>query len=205
MELFFAQVGRPLDPSFVSRMRSCKPEYLFQTLIAEWAKGWQKQIHIFGLIYRGKKYPVMVALQEGEEQVAILQFSRKQFRELCGGHQPFPERVYELADSDGAVVDGEWFDRRNAKLKIGIDKQLDEIVAPAASIPQLLSCYALSSAGDIRIRRELVGDASYRPVPCYRLEMCFHGTEDTQYEWREIIFVREDRLQRFLHRRSSTS
>ena len=74
------------------------------------------------------------------------------------------------------------------RLRITESDEFDSFMVPAASIPELIVSYALSTAGKVSINEEMVEDRYNRFKEAYRIRLQFFGDE-TGRGWFESHLV----------------
>lgn len=113
---------------------------------------------------------------------------------------PVCEKLYPFADQEGFTVDHEWFDQRDKKLKVKSDSWEGIPLAPATSLLPLILSYVMSSAGMAQVKRELVHiQPGVRDAA--QLQLTFMGENLTGPGFKEVVYVRLDRLQKLVQGR----
>jgi len=74
--------------------------------------------------------------------------------------QSLNEDVTRFDDQDGSSPDGEWFEKRNARLGVLLDGRRSVNIAPPSALGELVLSYALSSVGfaEVGLARKANGD-----------------------------------------------
>jgi len=120
------------------------------------------------------------------------------------GYQPLNEEIHRFADQEGYVVDETWWENRNKRLRIRFDKwNSDLLLAPAASLRELILSYLLSSMGIVTIKPTII-DLSPGPKSALLLELVYlESLHDEGPTLIEHLHMRLDHLENLIKKRKA--
>jgi hypothetical protein len=109
----------------------------------------------------------------GKKVVAIANIPIDRLMASYPAYEGINDKILEFSDQEGFLPDHEWFDKRNERLGIHMDKSVKLNRFPAACLGEVALSYALSEVGyaEISFGRR-VGDQQYLKV-----SMVYFGPE----------------------------
>lgn len=202
----FHSVGSSSSPELMKLLTELPRERYLETLLFH-AVSYDRRLNVAGGIIEGREQPIFVTLEDRSGFEAVARFSRERLIELSPGFEPrfgrLCETVSYFSDQDGFTPDVDWFERRNARLRLVENEKIDApfgaFLAPASAITPLIVSYALSSAGCATVRSELFPTKTYEPVECFVINLQFFGSDRRGAGWNEKILVPRNRLERLLY------
>ena len=158
---------RGLVHNAIAEINALPTDRFLHRLIARWVR-YERALTFASMTEQDVLNPVIIALEEKGEAVALAQFPRTEFLSFSPKFVPLPETIQAIADKEGYSPDVDWFERRKTRLRITESDEFDSFMVPAASIPELIVSYALSTAGKVSINEEMVEDRYNRFKEAYR-------------------------------------
>lgn len=103
--------------------------------------------------------------------------------------KPLKEEMLTYADKPGYLIDQDWFDSRNARLKIKEHEIWGEMMLPVPSMTEVLLSYAYSTQGMVKISLEPY-NPSHNIPELLLMELVFLGKDiDGEQGWVEHLAV----------------
>lgn len=109
--------------------------------------------------------------------------------------QPLNETLHDFADKDGYVVDVDWFEKRDRKLRVREDPWEGEIIAPASALAPLILSYALSASGWASVSREIIELKSPAVCDAAKIDLAYVNPK-TEKGFGETICIRLDLIEK---------
>jgi hypothetical protein len=117
--------------------------------------------------------------------------------------QPLLQKMITLSDQNKKIIDQEWFEKRNRRLKIKLDDYNEQQLAPASALSELILSYAFAPNGMAIVQQEFL-DIGKWPREALSLKLIFLGCDlNGDDGWVEQLVIPMDKIRTLLLNRSS--
>ncbi len=170
---------------------------LLDTSLEKIIFGWcGKEQHIVISNFPDAPFPAVgVTFLLKEEPIFIAALPNQELLARCADFKKIDETVLRFSDQPGFRPNDEWYEERNARLGVYYNEDLQEEIAPAQAISELILGYILSSLGYAEVGAQTIKKGA-QVCEGYSLTLVYVGSTDAAADtgWMEEFYVFEDDL-----------